>query len=175
MTSKMATTKPPSGTFILSRATTPSDFDRIVACEFKTFTDPFIRDLFMGPDTPAGQANLSSHYQQILHSNPSDVWIKVEDKATGEIVGASNWRVHMSHVPKHQEEDMGWTWLEGNHEKLKKVKEVMADIMEKRKELFTEPYCREFHFYFSELYTSYKSYVLFPLVAVIFAVLVILG
>lgn len=81
----------------------------------------------------------------------------------------------MSHVPKHQEEDMGWTWLEGNHEKLKKVKEVMADIMEKRKELFTEPYCREFHFYFSELYTSYKSYVLFPLVAVIFAVLVILG
>lgn len=146
----MATTKNTNGPFILSRATTPSDFSRIVACEFKTFTDPFIRDLFMGPDTPSGQANLSSHYQQILKINPSDIWIKVENKATGEIVGASNWRVHMSSVPEHQEEDMGWGWLEGNHEKLKKCKEVMADIMEKRKELFTEPYCRKFDFCFIE-------------------------
>lgn len=143
----MATTKNTNGPFILSRATS-TDLSRIVACEFKTFTDPFIRDLFMGPDTPSGQANLSSHYQQILQTNPSDIWIKVEDKATGEIVGASNWRVHMSNVPEHQEEDMGWGWLEGNHEQLKKCKEVMADIMEKRRELFTEPYCRKFIFCF---------------------------
>lgn len=63
-------------------------------------------------------------------------------------MGASNWRVHMSNVPEHQEEDMGWGWLEGNHEQLKKCKEVMADIMEKRRELFTEPYCRKFIFCF---------------------------
>jgi hypothetical protein len=138
-------TNPTSSPFVLSRATL-SDMDAIIACEFRTFTDTFIREVFMGHDTPAGHANLSSHYQNILRTNPADVWIKVEEKATGKIVGASNWRVHMSNVPEHEEEDLGWGWLEGDEEKMRKVKEVIREITETRRKLFTEPYCREFNF-----------------------------
>jgi hypothetical protein len=140
-------TESTSGPFVLSRAT-PSDIDAIIACEFRTFTDTFIREVFMGHDTPAGHKNLSAHYQNILLTNPADVWIKVEEKATGKIVGASNWRVHMSSVPEHEEEDLGWGWLEGDQERLRKVKEVIKDITETRKKLFTEPYCRKSKIFF---------------------------
>ncbi|THW49419.1 hypothetical protein D6C77_06761 [Aureobasidium pullulans] len=142
----MATTstEDSGGPFILTRAHTPHDFDSIVALEFKTFTDPHLREIFMGPDTPDGHAHLSSFYQKTLHTNASDVWVKVEEKKTGKIVGASNWRVHMGSVPKHElaEEDLGWAWLECDEEKLNKVKGVIAGIMGVRKRLFTEPYCQ---------------------------------
>ncbi|THX56069.1 hypothetical protein D6D06_04544 [Aureobasidium pullulans] len=136
--------------FILTRAHTSNDFDSIVALEFKTFTDPHLREIFMGPDTPDGHAYLSSFYQKTLHTNASDVWVKVEEKKTGKIVGASNWRVHMGSVPKHElaEEDLGWGWLECDEEKLNKVKGVITGIMGARKRLFTEPYCREFIYLF---------------------------
>jgi len=100
----------------------------------------------MGPDTPSNQARLASYYQSILHTNPADVWIKVTEKSTGKIVGASNWRVHMGAVPEHEEEDLGWEWLQGDEEKMGKVKEVIGGIAETRRKLFTEPYCREFRF-----------------------------
>ncbi|THZ97690.1 hypothetical protein D6C82_06276 [Aureobasidium pullulans] len=142
----MATTsiEDSGGPFILTRAHTSNDFDSIVALEFKTFTDPRLREIFMGPDTPDGHAYLSSFYQKTLHTNASDVWVKVEEKKTGKIVGASNWRVHMGSVPKHElaEEDLGWAWLECDEEKLNKVKGVITGIMEVRKRLFTEPYCQ---------------------------------
>ncbi|KAI5202863.1 hypothetical protein E4T39_04436 [Aureobasidium subglaciale] len=137
----MAATQIPTGPFVLSRATTPADFDAIVALEFKTFTDTFIREIFMGPDTPIGHANLSSMYQKTLVKNPADVWIKVVEKATGKVVGASNWRVHMGSVPVH-EEDLGWEWLGDDEEKLEKVKGVVEAIMDTRRKLFTEPYCQ---------------------------------
>ncbi|THV83694.1 hypothetical protein D6D29_03696 [Aureobasidium pullulans] len=141
----MATTsiEDSGGPFILTRAHTSNDFDSIVALEFKTFTDPHLREIFMGPDTPDGHAHLSSFYQKTLHTNASDVWVKVEEKKTGKIVGASNWRVHMGSVPKHElaEEDLGWGWLECDGEKLNKVKGVITGIMGVRKRLFTEPYC----------------------------------
>ncbi|THZ41565.1 hypothetical protein D6C90_05537 [Aureobasidium pullulans] len=137
-------TEDSGGPFILTRAHTPHDFDSIVALEFKTFTDPHLREIFMGPDTPDGHAHLSSFYQKTLHTNASDVWVKVEEKKTGKIVGASNWRVHMGSVPKHElaEEDLGWGWLECDEEKSNKVKGVIAGIMGVRKRLFTEPYCQ---------------------------------
>ncbi|THW17963.1 hypothetical protein D6C78_03344 [Aureobasidium pullulans] len=142
----MATTstEDSGGPFILTRAHTSNDFDSIVALEFKTFTDPHLREIFMGPDTPDGHAYLSSFYQKTLHTNASDVWVKVEEKKTGKIVGASNWRVHMGSVPKHElaEEDLGWAWLECDGEKLNKVKGVITGIMGARKRLFTEPYCQ---------------------------------
>ncbi|CAD0048265.1 unnamed protein product [Aureobasidium pullulans] len=142
----MATTliEDSGGPFILTRAHTSNDFDSIVALEFKTFTDPHLREIFMGPDTPDGHAHLSSFYQETLHTNASDVWVKVEEKKTGKIVGASNWRVHMGSVPKHElaEEDLGWAWLECDEEKLNKVKGVITGIMGVRKRFFTEPYCQ---------------------------------
>ncbi|THW89114.1 hypothetical protein D6D15_05502 [Aureobasidium pullulans] len=142
----MATTstEDSGGPFILTRAHTSDDFDSIVALEFKTFTDPHLREIFMGPDTPDGHAHLSSFYQKTLHTNASDVWVKVEEKKTGKIVGASNWRVHMGSVPKHElaEEDLGWAWLKCDEEKLNKVKGVIRGIMGVRKRLFTEPYCQ---------------------------------
>ena len=148
----MATTsiEDSGGPFILTRAHTSNDFDSIVALEFKTFTDPHLREIFMGPDTPDGHAHLSSFYQKTLHTNASDVWVKVEEKKTGKIVGASNWRVHMGSVPKHElaEEDLGWAWLECDEEKLNKVKGVITGIMGVRKRFFTEPYCREFIYLF---------------------------
>ena len=58
----------------------------------------------------------------------------------------------MGAVPEHEEEDLGWEWLEGDEEKMRKVKEVVGDIAETRRKLFTEPYCREFEdFYFIAL------------------------
>lgn len=52
----------------------------------------------------------------------------------------------MGFVPEHEEEDLGWEWLEGDEEKTKKVKEVIGGIAETRRKLFTEPYCRELRF-----------------------------
>ncbi|THY62235.1 hypothetical protein D6C98_01646 [Aureobasidium pullulans] len=151
----MATTsiEDSGGPFILTRAHTPHDFHSIVALEFKTFTDPHLREIFMGPDTPDGHAYLSSFYQKTLHTNASDVWVKVEEKKTGKIVGASNWKVHMGSVPKHElaEEDLGWGWLECDEEKLNKVKGVITGIMGVRKRLFTEPYC-QLHICFTDPY-----------------------
>ena len=50
----------------------------------------------------------------------------------------------MGYVPEHEEEDLGWSWLEGDEEKMQKVKEVVRGIAETRRKLFIEPYCREY-------------------------------
>ncbi|KAI4718001.1 hypothetical protein E4T48_05761 [Aureobasidium sp. EXF-10727] len=138
----MPTPNPSTPPFTLSRATTPQDFTSIVACEFRTFHETFIRDIFMGPDTASNQSRLAAYYHNILHTNTADIWIKVTERETGKIVAASNWRVHMGFVPEHEEEDLGWEWLEGDEVKLEKCREVMRDIADKRKMLFTEPYCQ---------------------------------
>ena len=34
----------------------------------------------------------------------------------------------MGAVPEHEEEDLGWEWLQGDEEKMGKVKEVIGGI-----------------------------------------------
>lgn len=136
-----------TGPFLLSRASTREDFTRIVACEYAAFTDPVLREIFMGPDTPAGHANLAAFYHKLSCTHPGDMWIKVEEKETGRIVAASNWRVYVGGVPE-TEEELGWEWLQGeeNREKLERAKKYIQKIMDTRKRLFVGPYCRTFGF-----------------------------
>lgn len=74
-----------------------------------------------------------------------DLWLKVQEKETGKVVGASNWKVYVGCVPEHKEE-LRWEWLqgEGQEVELAKAKGVVQGILETRRRLFIEPYVRTY-------------------------------
>jgi hypothetical protein len=81
--------------------TVDSDFDRLMEIQFAAFgqtgdshREPMIDVMFPGGDTPAGQAAARDRTLEALHSDPTAVFLKVTDSATGEIVGGAKWIVH---------------------------------------------------------------------------------
>lgn len=81
--------------------TVDSDFDRLMEIQFAAFgqtgdshREPMIDVMFPGGDTPAGQAAARDRTLEALHSDPTAVFLKVTDSATGEIVGGAKWKVH---------------------------------------------------------------------------------
>ncbi|KAL1874780.1 hypothetical protein VTK73DRAFT_199 [Phialemonium thermophilum] len=88
--------EPSSGTtgpFALSRASV-DDFDEITHVQYRSFESPYIRELFMGCRTEADIPRLVRHFAATAAADPSDIWVKVFEVATGRIVAASNWKVH---------------------------------------------------------------------------------
>ena len=123
------------------RKALPSDISDIVDTQFRAFTDDFVRDVFMGPDTRGGHERLQDRYSTTMREDFSDIWIKVTDEASGTIVAASNWKIHLNSVPKH-ESDFDSFWLEDDPEKLKRAEAVLDGLVETRKRLMTEPFVR---------------------------------
>ena len=94
--------------FILSRAT-EHDFAELINVEFDTFTDPVIQEAFMASDDSAGRESLLRQRLHVSRADPNDVWMKVVDRETGRIAGASNWKVFAGAVPEQRiEVDLEW-------------------------------------------------------------------
>jgi hypothetical protein len=81
--------------------TVDSDFDRLMEIQFAAFgqtgdshREPMIDVMFPGGDTPAGQTAARDRTLGALHSDPTAVFLKVTDSATGEIIGGAKWKVH---------------------------------------------------------------------------------
>lgn len=119
-------------TFALSKAE-PSDMQETAILQFKVFTEPIIRDVFMGPDTPAGHSALANMFVRTMHEDASDYWIKVVDPSTGKIVAASNWKIHQSLV-KGVVDDEDPAWLaEFDEERIERTRKVLLRVREKKR------------------------------------------
>lgn len=134
-----------TGPFVLTRAATFQDLLEIVHCEYTAFTDPTLLSIFMGPNTTSNHAHLARTYHNTMAHDTGDLWLKVQEKETGKVVGASNWKVYVGCVPEHKEE-LRWEWLqgEGQEVELAKAKVVVQGILETRRRLFVEPYVRTY-------------------------------
>lgn len=120
----------------------------IIDVEFRTFTNPVLQEIFMGPDTPAGRKALAEKYAGYMKTDFSDFWTKVVDAGTGRIIAASNWKIYQSAVPDHDKTDVETPWLEGQTEKLERARKALAAMVQTRKKFMTEPYLREFLCFF---------------------------
>ena len=99
----------------------------------------------MGPNTPSNHTHLARTYHNTMKHDTGDLWLKVQEKETGKVVGARNWKGYVGCVPEHREE-LGWEWLrgEGQEVELARAREVVQGILETRRRLFVEPYVRAY-------------------------------
>ncbi|KAF2220741.1 hypothetical protein BDZ85DRAFT_267075 [Elsinoe ampelina] len=126
--------------FTLSRVD-ERDFAEIIEVQYRSFPDPWVRDVFVGPDTPENKERLRKEHIQRSKDEPQDYWIKVTDKTTGKIIAASNWKINPSIVPDHDKyEPTEFSWLQNDPKKLEKASNYIRTMIETRKKCFTEPY-----------------------------------
>lgn len=117
--------------FALSRAS-PADLPELVRLQYKCFP-PFVRELFMGCRTEADLPRLVRYYERPMRQNPSDIWIKVTDRATDRIVAASNWRIHVNGGRADDDGDNEPPeWLEG--EALERSRKIFRAFNAARRE-----------------------------------------
>jgi hypothetical protein len=57
-----------------------------------------IREIFMGCKSKDSLPLLAEKYASTMRTDPRDIWVKVVDNDTREIVGASNWKVYVNGV-----------------------------------------------------------------------------
>lgn len=95
----------------------------------------------MGPDTPDGHAALTERYTNRLQNDPADIWIKVVNVTTDEIVAASNWKVYVTCPPTHSTEDSP-SWLSG--EAFERAKNVYSQGDETRRKGVPGPHVRKY-------------------------------
>lgn len=119
----------------LARAT-PDDMAEIVELDYRTNSNPVIREVFMAPDTVEGHASLVRERQQAMADNPTDYWLKVLDNATGRIIASSCWNVYAGSVPEPKI-GVDTSWLRSDS--LERANSIWAGIMESHKKNMTEP------------------------------------
>ena len=130
----MATEAP----FSLSRVTL-EDMPELLDVQYDAFPE-FVRVTFMGCHSKDDLPKLIPRYIEKLEKDPSDVWIKVTDNATGRIIAASDWKVFPGKPSEHNADEPP-EWLEGEEkENSQKVIEQMTEI---RRKAMPGPYVRE--------------------------------
>ena len=130
----MASTAP----FVLSRATA-SDMDEIVDLQYDCFPG-FVREVFMGCFSKNDLPRVRDLFIDKMQQDPNDVWIKVVDKLSGNVVAASNWKLYVNGPSSGGVKDEAPEWLEG--ELREKSKAMMKKVNEKRAEAMTGPFIR---------------------------------
>ncbi|RMZ86194.1 hypothetical protein DV737_g198, partial [Chaetothyriales sp. CBS 132003] len=124
-----AATSPP---FTLRRATA-ADLTEIVALEYACFP-PFVREFFMGCNSEADLPRVVEDLGAGITRDPHDIWIKVTDNASGKIIAASNWKVHLNSSSgagaADLSDDKPAPWLTG--ERAEQAKEMFDIMNEKR-------------------------------------------
>jgi len=108
--------------FALSRASA-ADLPELIALQYRCF-GPFVREIFMGCRTEGDLPLAMQKYVDILANDPHDVWIKVVDRASGNIVAGSNWRVYPSRAPDSSDDTVA-DWLD------EKAKEMATQVFGK--------------------------------------------
>ncbi|OJD39894.1 gnat family protein [Diplodia corticola] len=79
-------------TLQLSRAT-EADIDAFLDPIYAAFEGNDIRTMFFGHDNPAHRASTKTRIAEWMREGNHNVWLKVEEKETGRIVGGSWWMV----------------------------------------------------------------------------------
>ena len=80
--------------FTLTRATA-TDTPSIASVIYHSF-DLFARENFFGIPSTTQIPLLAEKFATAISSDPADVWIKVTDESTGELVAASNWKIYLA-------------------------------------------------------------------------------
>lgn len=128
--------------YALSRAGT-KDLTAITALWYRSFDATIIRELFMGCQSEADLVKLAAKYERETLEDPKDIWIKVSDRNSGELVGAAQWKLHSLHAaaqPRYR--SVAAEWLPEN---LKKQSTHLLDgINAVRVESNPDPFIRAF-------------------------------
>ncbi|EME82713.1 uncharacterized protein MYCFIDRAFT_174272 [Pseudocercospora fijiensis CIRAD86] len=135
-TIKMATTTPP---FILTRAT-PQDIPEICSLMYDSFP-PHIRLLFMGCESLDDLPKYQEQCIHRMHTDKSDIWIQVRDRATGKVIAAANWKVYVNGEPEDLGEEIPDWVSEGQKWRSEEAKRIMG---ERRKTANPGPFVRRF-------------------------------
>ncbi|RMD39682.1 hypothetical protein DV735_g5445, partial [Chaetothyriales sp. CBS 134920] len=123
--------------FTLDRATT-ADLAEILALEYASFPT-FVREVLMGCSSEADLPRAVEHAVSkqgataaaATSGDPHDIWIKVTDNATGKIIAASNWKVHLNAwYSAEVSDDKPLPWL--TPEQAQQAKETLDGMNEKR-------------------------------------------
>lgn len=116
-----------SGPFTLTRCT-PADMDAVVRLQYACFP-PFIREMCMGCFSEADIPKIRDKYVQQMYvylhlashdlglhgadlvlrggrrEDPRDIWVKVVEERTGEVVAGSCWKVWLNGTRGEGEKD----------------------------------------------------------------------
>ena len=83
-----------TASFAVHRAS-QEDLPAVVEVLFHGF-DQFARENYFGVTDTNDLGKLADKYAKIMSSDPADIWIKVEDVATGKVVAVSNWKLYLA-------------------------------------------------------------------------------
>lgn len=95
--------------YALTRAS-QQDIHQIVKLLFESFDD-FARANYFGTSTQDDLPKLATKYADIMSNDSADVWMKIEDTATGTIVAACNWKLYLgpeTAQPRVRDEPVPW-------------------------------------------------------------------
>ncbi|KAK5175581.1 uncharacterized protein LTR77_000720 [Saxophila tyrrhenica] len=116
-----------ASSFVLSRAKV-EDIPEVVELQYDAFPD-FARRAFMGCYSRDDIAKVAAYYMEEMRTDPSDIWIKVNDVESGKIVAASNWKLYSTSALPHGTDKVP-TWIEDEE-----AKELTRTILEPMNEL----------------------------------------
>lgn len=108
--------------------------------QYEAFPE-FVRVIFMGCHNKDDVSKLVPKYIEKMQNDPSDVWIKITDNATGKIIAAADWKIFPGHGGENNSDEAP-EWLDAEEkEKSRKVIEEMTEI---RKKIMPGPYVRTY-------------------------------
>lgn len=151
--------------FLLSRVTA-EDMERILDLQYDCFP-PHLCVIFMGCHSKADLPKLRDKYVQQMRGtlvysyvmqhpletlayvranlkpeDPSDIWVKVEDSSTGDLIAASNWKIHINGATKGDSPDEVPEGIEGDD--LKESQRIIELFNTKRAECNPGPFLRKY-------------------------------
>src|SRR5215469_13254745 len=128
--------------FEMSRVT-EDDFDELLETQYLAFSVIPLHDVLFGPNTPEQRAKVKADFIKTMHSDSSDMWMKLVDKSNGRIVSAALWKIYPSWNKNEQRHDGEATWFEGDDKAVAEF--LMKDLMDRRvKYMWNHPHVCKF-------------------------------
>jgi hypothetical protein len=126
--------------FRLSRATV-ADLPELLELMYKSFST-WTTSRFMGCFSLDDVPNFVAKYTTVMIEDPTDIWIKVTDNHTGEIVAASNWKLYLGSdkaIKRARDEPPEWL----SEELKEKSRELLEPSNEGRIPANADPFLRQ--------------------------------
>jgi len=124
---------------------TESDFDELLEVQYMAFNVVPMHEALFGPNTPEQRAKIKADFIKSMHSDSSDMWMKLVDKANGRIVSAALWKIYPSWNDNEERHDGQAPWFEGEERNMAEF--LMRDFMDRRvKYMWNHPHVCEFIF-----------------------------
>ena len=127
--------------FCLSRATV-ADLPELLELMYKSFST-WTTSRYMGCFSPDDVPKYVAEWTTTMAEDPTDIWIKVTDNQTGEIVAASNWKLYLgSDKAIERARDEPPEWL--SEDLKEKSRELLVPSNEARIPANPDPFLREY-------------------------------